>query len=337
MTDENKSTISTEEQEISSVVEQLKSGLLYYFDIPEELRNDCLIVAVERECGIRRSAKKGYDIIRNNFFVEELVLCRNGLNEIIEREIVTTFDNFSSYYEFLQGDIYENACYYKYDFTQDEITKYLIDVARMNFKSLITYTIDDFTINYTKDELKQYNEKEKIKKEIKQWISKFNCCTLYGEFEKLINNLSNSKFSNMLEFFLFNYINNNKETAFDIIIKFLNNYRSLEIEKGLCLIYDPQRVYEAYNNKYYSPLTAKKYKRELKHFIDGLESGEFGISSRSYFDTETHYFVRYYRIKNISTNYTEVLYYLYFETFDELSEYLGYDLSYRFAFIAQDT
>ena len=132
----------TNQKEIKNFVKQLKSKCLYFFDVPEEFRNHPLIVSTERECGIRKSVQKGYDVVRNCFFVQELVLSKNWSGEVLENQITTLFDNFATYFEFLQGDIYENACYYKYCFNQDEIIKYSIDDKKINYKSIINYTFE---------------------------------------------------------------------------------------------------------------------------------------------------------------------------------------------------
>ncbi len=318
----------TTQKDIKNYIKQLKSKLIYFFDIPEELRNHPLIVSAEREYGIRKSVKKGYDVIHNYFFIEELVQCKNWLDEVIEKELITTFEDFNSYYEFLQGDIYENACYYKYNFSQDELSKYAIDLNRINFKCLISCNIDDFTLEYTQNEIKLYKEKEKRKKELKKWIEEFDSCNSYEDFKKLICNFNKSKFAGNLKFFLFNFIRHNKEKAFDIVISYLNNEYSFGFEKCLCLIYEPQKVYDAYNNQYYSQQTAKKYKKDLKHFIEDLENKNIVLGSRSYFDEETHYFIYQLvgRYENSSRHTVEIS--TYFDTFDELAAYVKYDLSY---------
>lgn len=337
MVDENKITMDTQNQEISNYIEQLKGGLIYYSNIPEEYRLHSAIVSAERELGIRKSIRKGYDIIKNTFFVEEIVLNKNWHDDIIENVITTLFVDFVTYYEFLQGDIYENACYYKYDFTQDEIVHYSIDIDKINFKALIDYTIDEFTLDFTQDEIKHYKFIEKRKSELKKWIAKFDSCNTYAEFKKILNNLERSKLRRYFKFFLYYLIYSNKEKAFDFVMQLINNSGSLnfvhgkyplEIEKSLCIIYEPQRVFEAYNNHYYSKSFAKVRKRELKQFIENVENKNIEISSRSYFDTETHYFVCFYRIKNIKENSTEAEFNLYFENFGEFSEHLKYDLSY---------
>ena len=150
-------TNSLDTQNIKDYIKQLKNKSCYFFNIPEEYRLHPAIVATERELGIRKSLKKGYDVINNTFFVEELVLHKKWNDEIVGEEITTFFTDFSSYYEFLQSDIYENACYFKYSFSKDEIIKYSIDISKINFKQnlsnfVLNQTISDFFLNINEEE-----------------------------------------------------------------------------------------------------------------------------------------------------------------------------------------
>ncbi len=99
---------TTQDQEVISLVERLKNRSIGFYAVPQEYRYHPSVVAAERELGLRRSIRKGYDIIRNNFFVDE---CVGGIDCIAEDELTVCFDDFSAYYDFLRGDIYDNACY----------------------------------------------------------------------------------------------------------------------------------------------------------------------------------------------------------------------------------
>ena len=195
------------QKDIKNYIKQLQKKELYFFGVPEELRLNSSIVAIERELGIRKTIKKGFNIINNTFFVEEIVLHKEWNDEIVEKTITTLFSCFETYFEFLQGDIYENACYYKYNFTQEEIDKYSIDILKINFRSFIQYDIDNFTLAFSENEILQYNEAEKRKINLKKWLVKFNNCQTYEEFKQVYSNLKKSAFSNNLNFFLFNFRN----------------------------------------------------------------------------------------------------------------------------------
>lgn len=322
------------QKNIKDYIKQLKNKSYYFFNIPEEYRLHPAIVATERELGIRKSLKKGFDVINNTFFVEELVLHKEWNDEIVGKEITTFFTDFYSYCEFLQGDIYENACYYKYNFSKDEIIRYSVDISKINFKSFINYDIDSFTLGSSEIERQQYSEAEKRKVALKKWVTKFINCQTYDEFKQVTINLKKSDLSSDLDFLISNFIYSNNVNTFKIITQYLNDNDLFKFEKILCLIFNPYEVLSAYDNsKFYSPATAKKWKDRLKFFIEDLENDQIEFFTNSYFDKNLHYFV-WHKIgkpKNYKSinGYTPTLVdtYRYFETFEELAKFLDNDLS----------
>lgn len=318
--------IAIQNQEVMILVERLKNKSIGFYAVPEEYRYNSLIVMAERELGMRKSIRKGYDVIHNNFFVDEQVI---GSNNCIERELTICFNDFSAYYDFLQGDIYENACYYGYRFSQELIDKYSIDLGKLNFKALIDDTIDDFTIAFTKSERIKYRAKETRKQAIINRLDKLNACTTYSEFQKQMDLAS--RFEDIpLWFFLSNFIFHNKEKAFNIVMEYINHTFSLGFEETVCLIYEPNAVLATYKNTYYAQSTAKKYEKRLKEFISKLKNGDIKLYHKVYFDEYTHFFV-FYTIGGRESNlkFTKVVEMKrYFETFEALMEFRKNDLSY---------
>lgn len=143
-------------EKIKAVVEKLKNGKYFFNDVPIKLQNEMEIVTTQRKLGIRTATKKGYDVISNSFFVEESVINKHGFDEVQEETHFSKFDKFSDYYLFLQGDIYENACYYQYEFSKMEVKLFSIDLKRINYKSLITDNIDDYSIETSSQEIEEY-------------------------------------------------------------------------------------------------------------------------------------------------------------------------------------
>ena len=60
---------ASEEKHLMSLMSQIKKKNSDFFDVPDEYRNYPDIVKLQRELGIRISGKRGYDIIRDIFFV----------------------------------------------------------------------------------------------------------------------------------------------------------------------------------------------------------------------------------------------------------------------------
>lgn len=317
MKKDSKSTFH--KRDVKSFIRKLKRQEIDFFDIPEEFRLHTDIVNVERKLGIRKSYKRGFDVIRNIFFVEELVLCKEFEEEELE-SYISVFQDFPSYYEFLEGDIYENSCYYQYNFSQAEIESYGIDINKINNTAFIDITTKDFSIELSEEELQHYEEVEKDKALRKKWILKFNSCNNYADFQKIVSEFKESKFSRKdYIFFFYNFIFADKDKAFDILMKYLSDgaFPARLLEKGLCSIYEPQKVLSA--------STLNGSKKKLKEYIKRLENGEVQFYYCSYFDEETHFFCQ--KVTGYLDEFPTVEIYRYFETFQELVEYLDNDLS----------
>ena len=96
-------------REIKKIIRQLKSGKLEIQDVPETLTYQRDIIRAEREIGLRVEKKRGYDVIRNVFFVEEEFANRSDYWKKTEYDNKVEFLDFEKYYEYLEGDIYTRA------------------------------------------------------------------------------------------------------------------------------------------------------------------------------------------------------------------------------------
>ena len=166
-------------EEVKKIIRQLKDSEINCLDVPEEYQSDRNIIEVERKLGVRKLGKRGYDIIKNVFFAEEEL----GDGIFIKKEI-TYFDDFESYSIFVDGEIYDDACYYQCDISKIGIS---VDCDRLfERKSFVEDTIDDYTA--TSIEIISYNRGEQIKNQCKNWIDKFNSCLTSAEFRKVEQN-----------------------------------------------------------------------------------------------------------------------------------------------------
>lgn len=119
---------------------------IYHFDVPVELQDDWDIINAERECGVREIGRIGFDLISQCFFVEELVHCFSKDDSRILKRL---FPDFDSYYNYLNGHIYDNACYY--GLTLDKIPKSIDTKKLFKRESFIDVNINDFGL-FTKNE-----------------------------------------------------------------------------------------------------------------------------------------------------------------------------------------
>lgn len=294
------------------IIKQVKKQNSDFFEVPKEYRNNPSIVKLQRELGIRISGKRGYDIIRDTFFVEENV--RSNDSQSGMKLYISCFPDFVSYYNFLNGDIYKNSCYYQYDFSDEEIKKYNIDLKRINSTAFINYTASSFYNELDSEYIQQYQKLEQEKELRKKWICKVNSCNTFKDLIKIIQEFKAENSSKMsrddLEFYFFNFIAYDKEKASAIIMQCLAYDWEIIDAQTLCSIYPPQKVLAVYNPK------IESRKKTLRKYIKQLENNEISFRERSYFDERTHFFCHV--INGVSK---------YFETFEQLAEDLHNDLS----------
>ncbi len=174
-------------KEKNSIIERLKTNdkrrKIYHNNIPEVLKDDKDIINEERKIGMRKIDNIGFDVIHQVFFVNELVLeCDGFRKEEFFVKVSRTFDNFYDYYDYLDGKIYDNSCYYQCDFST---IKKKIDKSKMSERnSFIEETIDNFIIEPTDEEKCQYNEGKKEKKKLKNGLSSLFLAILLQNLKK---------------------------------------------------------------------------------------------------------------------------------------------------------
>ena len=322
--------------EVKEIIRQLKKKEIRVFDVPKEYENDIQIVTLERKLGLRITGKRGFDIISNSFFVEEELIYVDTDGEEQKRHISLLFDNFISYFDFLNGDIYDNACYTFCHLTEDTIASLKIDLKRlMERKAFIENTIDDYSLSVSDEEKNAYENAEQIHKHCQQWIKKFNNCRSYDELVKVVSNYKKSKIAPVVDvsFFFFVYIFTDikDKKRFTTIMEYMSSgaYPQYKIINALCSIYNPDNVMQLFNYSLGAKGTIYKNKKKLKKYIHQLKEGEIEFYSRAFFDEKTHYFcveIRGYEKGNSRFPISTI--YRYFETFEEFVEYRNDDLTH---------
>ena len=170
-------------KEISIIIKNIKKKNIDYQDIPLELRNNIDIIEAERKSGMRVYSHRGYDVIFNRFFVQEYIMDFSN-NSILET-IITNFELFDDYYEYLKGNIYEKSCYYQCEFTSRQVKKYKIDVNKIKNNAFIDYTIADDSLDNELENLHAEFKNAELKKEKnKLWINKVLDCKNLKELIK---------------------------------------------------------------------------------------------------------------------------------------------------------
>ena len=99
--------------DIQQIILKLSNGEINTTDIPEEYQNEFDLIKAERKLGLRKFYRRGYNILSDNFFVEEFIY--QNSSSYIRKKQKKAFDNFESYFTYLEGSIYFNSCYYQLD------------------------------------------------------------------------------------------------------------------------------------------------------------------------------------------------------------------------------
>ncbi len=160
----------------------------------KEYENDIQIVTFERKAGLRITGKRGFDIISNSFFVEEALIHIDVDGEERKRSVFLSFDNFDSYFDFLNDDIYDNACYAFCHLPEHIVSSRKIDLKRlMERKAFVEDTIDNYSLSISNDEIVAYKSAEQIHEQCQQWVKKFNNCNSYDELVNVVSNYRMSK------------------------------------------------------------------------------------------------------------------------------------------------
>lgn len=321
--------------EINKIIGQLKKNEIKVSDIPEEYENNIQIVAFERKSGLRITGKRGFDIISNTFFVEE-DLVRVDIDGEERRSISLSFDSFDAYFNFLDGDIYNNACYTFYQFPGVHVFSKNLNLKKlMERKSFVKNAIDDYSLGLSREEQESYEEAKQIHKQCQQWIKKFNNCYSYDELVKVISSYKKSKIATIVDvsFFFFQYIFSDIQDKhrFSVIMEYMSSgaYPQYKIINSLCSIYNPDDVMQSFNYSLGAKRTIYKHKRKLKEYIQHLKSGEIKFYSKAFFDKKTHYFCEETQGYDKENSYFPIVTICrYFESFDEFIDYRNGDLTY---------
>ena len=307
-----------------------KKQITTFYDVPEEFLNHKEIIALQRQHGHRVSKLRGYDVINNEFFVEEDVAVGKSDDGYFYDYRKTTFQSFDEYYDFLDGDIYENACYYQFHFTDEIINQYNIQLENLKFSFVSEASIND--IRSKLDEQKQtYSESKRNLKNRKNWIKKFNAATTYDEFIKIVHKYEENHHYYELKFYIWSYILKHGIQSFDIIIKFLseNRYFDERLIYAMCFIFGTEKVETSFKYKGMAESTNFKHNAKFKRNANKLKNNVFIKIPKIYFDIETGFYnvktIIYEKNNDELIEVTEI--HNYYETFDELSKYLNYDFS----------
>lgn len=270
---------------------------------------------------------RGYEVIDNKFFVEETIKYKNTYGRKVERERYIEFENFSDYFNYLNGDIYRKSCYYQASDSLFTNPKIQIDLKKIRRKkSFINYSYEDLDFSKENEDFEgDYQSGEKCKAEICNWINQFNACKDYSTFHNLYKEYRNSELAEILnpEIILFQYIlaDVSDTTRFDIMMQFLSDepWPNYHLTDSIYYIYDPELIINSIDFSKWDRNSRSKYITRINSYIESNCKDKLSFY-KGYYDSSTHF---YFAIE--SARFTSI--YRIFDSYEKFAEYLNNDFS----------
>lgn len=323
------------ESVIPKIIAQLRKKKICVSDIPKEYENDPRIVTAERKLGLRITGRRGYDILSCTFFVEETLIFTNGSSQK-HTNILQSFDDFGAYFDFLNGDVYDQACYAFCPSLEHLVRSRTVDLQKLTVrKSLIEKNIENYTFAMSEEEIPQYQEAKRIHRACRQWTEKFKNCCSYEDLVKTVRKYNQSSIGSIIDvvFFFYQYIASvdiQDRQRFSAIMEYMSSgeYPQNKILNALCFVYPPDDVVQAFHYSLGSQKARYKHQRELKDFVRCLKNGEIEWTSGAFFDRHIHYYCVWMRGYHKDNHYRPLVTLCrYFETFEEFITYRNGDLT----------
>lgn len=292
----------------------------------------------------REIIESGYDVINNNFFVSTDELVRNKkIEKAIQRQHIYRFDSFADYYDFLDGNIYENAIYYQWNLKGAE--DFDIDIKRLNAESLITATVDEMQLELSEKEREEYKQVDKMKKDLLKILNKLQKVKSYRDLENIDRSYKNSKLYKFISekrnsysreygffvyWYLLNYIGEDESKIEAMIKSASKNAIHSGITWGLCTIFGLEKVLKYYNYDVWGKGNEYKTKNKLSAYKTDLEFNNNKNKKYAYFDEYTHFYcerTEYFTGEKIERVRGGVKVYRWFSTFEEFIAYRDGDIT----------
>ena len=321
-----KTIIAKEELSLEEYVQKIKAKKIYHNELPEEIRDEIVIINAEVAAKMRRFEHRGYDVIRNRFFIHQTIKVKNYRDEIDERDDNKIFDTFDEYYEYLNGDIYDSACYYQYVFSKEMISKYSIDLSKISTSAFIDDTLTIRSQIADKEELETIKSVKQKNASLIKWKNKFCASNTYEELLKVAKAFQKIENKDW-EYVLSSFVLFNKEKNTPLVIRFMletDYFKSEIIMTMLCVQYGDDSILDCFSKYHW------RKKSEIKSLIKGLSDGTIIAEYSKYYDRSTGFFcVRHSIVDTKATKYSRRKGYIthFYNSFSEFAEACNYDLS----------
>lgn len=314
---------------LPDVIKRKVKSKVTFFELEHDEQRGVLDYIQSHNIDIKVFGCKWYDILSGKFFAIEYLLREDSMFGIDKEK--REFDTFSDFFNYVRGDIYENSCFYGYDFSVEEINEFSIKIESLNFSSLISETIDDYTFESISDMRKEDIEVNADRsKAIIKWFERSKPITTLKDLEtKYKQFVQRFDFWDAKYVFFSMLLRKDKNLVKEAVIEFLCKHDVYDgITFGsILLTYGRESALYVIDNfdGFCSYTTQRNRIRNFKDALAGYDSGTFVLQRRLGFSESLQlYYVRdiYYNNKNYRLTNDE-----FFGDFLEFASFVKGDLS----------
>lgn len=290
---------------LPDVIKRKVKRKVTFFELEYDEQRGVLDYIQSHNIDIKVFGCKWYDILSGKFFTIEYLPREDSMFGIDKEK--REFDTFSDFFNYVRGDIYENSCFYGYDFSAEEINEFSIKIESLNFSSLISETIDDYTFESISDMRKEdIGINADRSKAIIKWFERSKPITTLKDLEtKYKQFVQRFDFWDAKYVFFSMLLRKDKNLVKEAVIEFLckhDVYDGITFD-SILLTYGRESALYVIDNfdGFCSYTTQRKRIRNFKDALAGYDSGTFVLQRRLGFDESLQlYYVRdrYYNNKN---------------------------------------
>ena len=314
---------------LSEVVKRRIGRNSSFFELDQWDQRAVLVFMKRHGIDVRVFQKKWFDILKGKFYAIEIRLTEERPYEIESEE--REFETFRELFEYVHGDIYENSCFFGYEFSNSDLNEFQIDQSRLNRDSFIDFDIKQFTFEaITKAAQEKKDTKFQRGQEVVRWVERCKPIHTYKELKEKYDRFS-KKFPSWVfgKVFFSLMIQKQKDLIKDAAVEFAchqDEFYGFGFDEAL-LTYGREEAQKIIEN-YDAAWTKQSNKRHIKGFrnkLEGYDSGTYVLRRRSGFRDELQlYYVEDFYSNNINAPLsTEV----YFGSFEGFVTFLNGDLS----------
>ena len=316
-----------EELSLLKIIKKETKREVLFSDLENYEKINVLSYIYEHNLNFKIFKRKWYDILTNKFYSIEYKVNIDSYTIYEDKKDFLTFGDF---YKYVKGDIYNDTCFYGYNFCKDDIELYSINTNALNFDSFISETINDYSfesINKKANENmeSQISKTKQLFKCIKNYEPILDASDLEWKYEEFITKFN---FFDAKEIFFSVILKNEAKSIKEVIVDFFCNH---DIFSGLTfdqlLLTYGKETAEYIIKNFNGACGYSTNRRRIKGFKKTLEkfdmnmltlqrSIKFNINLQLYIVNE-----KYFNNKDYVLNF-----YNYFETFNECVSFVNGDL-----------